>query len=213
MLIYLPAWRSWFWDPQHREIATLYATTGLLVAAIAQAVVAGFQAFTAKRQARAADKQADAAQNAILLSVRQMHFAILSADNSTMPLISIGWSSEAAQVKTLIVRNGGLGPAQHVYAARFDPQTRRGDEGFKSELGVLAIGGSMEFEWSMSDLEGPGVLFHFESSHNTIVEKLVKTTGDFLRVTDLRIERPYDKLIEAGNPGAFHSPGVHPPQS
>jgi hypothetical protein len=170
----------------------LVATIGLFFAACAQALVA-------LRQAKAARQQAAAARKLIEVSFEQLYSSTLAADNSTMPILQINWADAVpGKIKTLILRNAGLGPAQHVFAARYGPHAPKAFEDSDEKIGVIGRNEQIEIERPVVDLQGPGVLLHYESAHGTVTEKLIKTKGDFLSIEHLRTDRPYAKKPESG---------------
>jgi hypothetical protein len=168
----------------------LYVTGGLLVVALIQALTAVWQGVSARKQALIASEQARIAANTLMASLR-------TADNATMPLITIGWNEAgSAAGKTLVIRNGGLGPAKNIFLAPLSSKTggvtEESKEIFQAPLGA---GESFDYEVSVKWLQGSGVIFHYESSHGNVLEKLVTANGDILKVKDFRIERPCGDLL------------------
>jgi hypothetical protein len=174
------------------QIATrmLYVTSGLLVVAVIQAFTAVWQGVSARKQALIASEQARIAANTLMASLG-------TADNATMPLITIGWNEAgSAAGKALVIRNGGLGPAKNILLGPLDSNTgsvtEKSKEIFQMPLGA---GESFDYEVPVKWLQGSGVVFHYESSHGSVFEKLVTANGDILKVKDFRIERLYDDLL------------------
>ena len=114
-----------------------------------------------------------------------------------MPLITIGWNEAGSRQE----RRWSSGMADWdqptVFLAPLDSNTGSVTEKSK-EIFLMPLGAGGEFtisEVSVKWLHSSALIFHYQSSHCSVFEKLVTANNDFLKVKDFRMSGPYDDLL------------------
>jgi hypothetical protein len=184
---------------------TAGATICLVIVGVLQATAAMKQAKAADRQAEAAAaqvaaaaRQVEASEQQAKLSKFQLHQALGSADNSTMPQCHIAMRDGTSMkhgvpCAVFKVENKGMGPANLLRMGLYDPLSKSMAEETSEEVGAkfLGIGEEINIEVPMQSLRNPGVVIRYESMHRTVIEHLVTLTNREVDIRTIREDRPY----------------------